>query len=114
MKFLLTKQLLSYLGKMGGSFGVDAAISNKAGLGTSFIFAFSNGLLVHVEASDAMIEAATNVNTNTYGGNVTCDDIVQGKVPMPDGKQGEMIKLLHDKLTERAEEKHTEEAEAKE
>ena len=52
-----------------------------------------------VEVSDAMIKAATDVNTATYGGNVDCDAIVQGKVPMPGGKLGEMIQELHDKLT---------------
>lgn len=46
-----------------------------------------------------MIKAATEVNTATYGGNVNCDAIVQGKVPMPGGKAGEMIQELHDKLT---------------
>jgi lipid-binding SYLF domain-containing protein len=67
--------------------------------------------LLNVEVTDAMLKAATDVNTNTYGGNVTCEDIVEGKVPVPGGKAGEMIKSLHDKLTEHAEGKHAEEAE---
>jgi len=86
------------IGKVGGAVGVDAAISNKGGLGTSFIFTFSKGLLMNVEVSDAMIQAAADVNANTYGGNVDCEAIVKGKVPMPGGKQGEMIQELHDKL----------------
>ena len=78
---------------------MEAAISNKLGMGTSFIFSFSRGVLVDVEVSDTMIKAATGVNTAMYGGNVDCDAIVQGKVPMPGGKAGEMIQELHDKLT---------------
>jgi len=104
-----TTSFLNTGGKGRGS-GIDAAISNKGGLGTSFIFAFSKGVLLNVEVSDAMLKAATDVNTNTYGGNVTCEDIVHGKVPMPDGKQGELIKSLHDKLAEHTEGKHAEEA----
>ena len=84
---------------MGGAVGADAAISNKGGFGTSFVFTFSKGALLNVEVSDAMIQAATDVNTATYGGNVDCEAIVKGKVPMPEGKQGELIKELHDKLT---------------
>jgi lipid-binding SYLF domain-containing protein len=37
-------------GKLGGAVGVEAAISNKLGMGTSFIFSFSRGVLVDVEA----------------------------------------------------------------
>jgi len=90
------------IGKVGGAVGMDAAVSNKGGFGTSFIFTFSKGILVNVEASDAMIQAATDVNTATYGGNVDCDAIVKGKDPMPGGKQGELIQELHDKLTAHA------------
>lgn len=71
-------------------------------MGTSFIYTFNKGVLVNAEVTDAMIQGATDVNTNTYGGNVSCEDIVQGKVSMPDGKQGEMIKSLHEKLAAHA------------
>lgn len=69
---------------------------------------------MNLEVSDAMINAAMDVNANTYGGNVTCEAIVDGKVPMPDGKQGELIQSLHEKLTEHAKGKHAEEAKEQE
>lgn len=92
----------SFIGKKGGAVGAEAAISNKGGLGTGFIFTFNKGVLLNVEVSDAMIKAAADVNTNTYGGNVDCEAIVKGKVPIPEGKAGKMIESLHAKLTARA------------
>lgn len=58
---------------------------------------------MNAEVTDAMIKTATEVNANTYGGNVDCHQIVKGEAPMPDGKQGEMIKSLHEKLAAHAE-----------
>lgn len=77
-------------------------MSNKGGLGTGFIYTFNKGVLINVEVTDSMLKAVTDVNTNTYGGNVTCEDIVKGKVPKPGGKAGEMIDELHAKLTAHA------------
>ena len=71
-------------GKGGANMvGADIAMSNKGGLGSSFVYTFSKGALLSVEVQVCTISNADEVNKEFYGSSDVAD-IFNGKAKASD------------------------------
>lgn len=91
-------------GKKGGATGPDLADRDREGVTTySYVYTFSQGALMSIEVADGKIHSDPEVNTAFYGDGSTLEDIVSGKVPIPEGSpQSELITTLQAKVDEYA------------
>jgi lipid-binding SYLF domain-containing protein len=70
-------------GNIGHSAAVDIAMSNKGGLGSSFVYTFSKGALLSAEVQFCTISNADEVNKEFYGSSDVAD-IFNGKAKASD------------------------------
>lgn len=89
-------------GKTGSATGPDISDRDRDGVtATSLVYSFSQGALVSIESVDGKIKTVPEVNTAFYGEGATLEDIVSGKVAIPEGSaQGDLITSLKTKVDE--------------
>lgn len=85
------------LGKFGRAAAADIEISNKGGLGTSFVYTYSQGVLFSMEGViGARINPPTAPNEKFYGTS-NYVDILDGNVNPPEGsKVPELLSKLNE------------------
>lgn len=83
------------VGKTGRAASADIEVSNKGGLGSSFVYTYSEGLLFSVQAViGARINPPDEENKKFYGTS-SYSDILNDKVSPPEGSQ---VPVLLEKL----------------
>ena len=95
------------VGKRGRSAGADLMASN-AGLATSVVYTFSEGVMLSAQVETGNIVAVDCINEAFYGTS-SPEEIFNGNAQVPECSAGRLVSKLHDKMMEHCEDNYGDE-----